>query len=106
MIPEEYCKSQEEHRLYHAIGEMCPCYQPIRGGKLTVPSFELVSNPTVSLAEIKKRRFNIVARAQKMLQQQVQDEFDKLIFATIDDFNELNELKRRSSHESQKRETN
>lgn len=37
----------------------------IMGDRLTVPEFEVVSNPTVRIAEVKRRRFNVIDRAQQ-----------------------------------------
>jgi hypothetical protein len=34
----------------------------IRGKRVTIPTFELVSNPTVKISDVKSRRFNIIDR--------------------------------------------
>lgn len=33
--------------------------------RVSVPEFEVVSNPTVRIAEVKRRRFNVIDRAQQ-----------------------------------------
>ena len=35
----------------------------IKGTRVTVPEFEIFSNPTVSIANITQRRFNLIDRA-------------------------------------------
>ena len=35
----------------------------LTGNKVTIPEFEMVSNPTVRIAEVRQRRFNIIDRA-------------------------------------------
>lgn len=86
MTWEGFCKEKEEHRLYHAIGEFCPCFS-IEGGRVVMPIFEMSDNPSISLVEIKKRRFNIVKRAAEVAKQHVQDEIDKIILDAIDALN-------------------
>jgi len=54
------------------------------GDRVTVPEFEVVSNPTVRIAEVKRRRFNIIDRAQQKARQEIQAQEDANIFAAID----------------------
>ena len=39
--------------------------------RLTIPEFEVVSNPTVRIAEVKRRRFNVIDRAQQKARQEI-----------------------------------
>jgi hypothetical protein len=56
----------------------------VRGDRVTVPEFEIVSNPTVRISEVKRRRFNIIDRAQQKARQEIQAQEDSNIFAAID----------------------
>jgi hypothetical protein len=49
-----------------------------------VPEFELVSNPTVRIAEVRRRRFNVIDRAQQKARQELQAQEDANIFAAVD----------------------
>lgn len=52
--------------------------------RVTVPEFEVVSNPTVRIAEVKRRRFNVINRAQQKARQEIQAQEDGNIFAALD----------------------
>ena len=52
--------------------------------RVTVPEFEVVSNPTVRIAEVKRRRFNVIDRAQQKARQEIQAQEDANIFAALD----------------------
>lgn len=54
------------------------------GERVTVPEFEVVSNPTVRIAEVRRRRFNVIDRAQQKARQEIQAQEDGNIFAAID----------------------
>jgi hypothetical protein len=54
------------------------------GDRVTVPEFEVVSNPTVRIAEVKRRRFNVIDRAQQKARQEIQAQEDANIFAALD----------------------
>lgn len=54
------------------------------GDRVTVPEFEVVSNPTVRIAEVKRRRFNVIDRAQQKARQEIQAQEDANIFAAVD----------------------
>ncbi len=54
------------------------------GDRVTVPEFEIVSNPTVRIAEVKRRRFNVIDRAQQKARQEIQAQEDANIFAMLD----------------------
>jgi hypothetical protein len=53
------------------------------GDRVTVPEFEVVSNPTVRIAEVKRRRFNVVDRAQQKARQEIQAQEDANVFAAL-----------------------
>ena len=56
----------------------------IKGDRISVPEFELVSNPTVRIYEVKRRRFNVIDRAQQRARQEIQALEDTNIFAALD----------------------
>lgn len=56
----------------------------IQGDRVTVPELEIVSNPTVRIAEVKRRRFNVIDRAQAKARQEIQAQEDSNIFAALD----------------------
>lgn len=56
----------------------------IQGDRVTVPELEVVSNPTVRIAEVKRRRFNVIDRAQAKARQEIQAQEDSNIFAALD----------------------
>jgi hypothetical protein len=49
-----------------------------------VPEFEVVSNPTVRIAEVKRRRFNVIDRAQQKARQEIQAQEDANVFAALE----------------------
>jgi hypothetical protein len=54
------------------------------GDRVVVPEFELFSNPTVRISEVKRRRFNVIDRAVQKARQEIQAQEDANIFAAID----------------------
>jgi len=54
------------------------------GDRVTVPEFEIFSNPTVRIAEVKRRRFNIIDRAVQKARQEIQAAEDANAFASFD----------------------
>ena len=54
------------------------------GDRITVPEFEIVSNPTVRIAEVKRRRFNIIDRAVQKARQEIMAQEDANGFAALD----------------------
>jgi hypothetical protein len=56
----------------------------IKGDRISVPEFEIVSNPTVRIYEVKRRRFNVIDRAQQRERQEIQAQEDTNIFAALD----------------------
>lgn len=51
---------------------------------MTVPTFEVVSNPTVRISEARRRRFNVINRMQQKARQEIQAQEDGNIFAALD----------------------
>lgn len=54
------------------------------GDRITVPQFELFSNPTVRIAEARRRRFNVIDRAVQKARQEIMAQEDANVFAAID----------------------
>lgn len=54
------------------------------GDRVTVPEFEIVSNPTVRIAEVKRRRFNVIDRAVQKARQEIMAQEDANLFAALD----------------------
>lgn len=54
------------------------------GDRVNVPEFEVVSNPTVRIAEVKRRRFNVIDRAQQKARQEIQAQEDANVFAALE----------------------
>lgn len=54
------------------------------GDRVSVPEFEIVSNPTVRISEVKRRRFNVIDRAQQKARQEIQAQEDANVFAALD----------------------
>jgi len=55
----------------------------VEAEELLVPTFEIATNPTIRLSEVKARRFYIVDRAQMKAKEAIQREEDTNIFNTI-----------------------
>jgi len=53
------------------------------GEEVLVPTFEIATNPTIRLSEVKARRFYIVDRAQIKAKEAIQKEEDTNIFAAL-----------------------
>jgi hypothetical protein len=58
--------------------------QIIEGEEILVPTFEIATNPTIRISEVKARRFYIVDRAQIKAKEAIQKEEDTNIFNAID----------------------
>ena len=54
------------------------------GDRVSVPEFDIVSNPTMKISEVKRRRFNVVDRAQQKARQEIQAQEDANVFAALD----------------------
>jgi len=54
------------------------------GDRVVVPEFELYSNPTVRIAEVKRRRFNVIDRAVQKARQEIMAQEDANVFAALD----------------------
>lgn len=53
--------------------------------RVTFPTFQLVSNPTIKMSEVKRRRFGITDRAVNKLKQSMMAEEDSRIFEALDE---------------------
>lgn len=56
-----------------------------RSPRVTVPAFEIYSNPTVKIADVTRRRFNLIDRATQKARQQLMSQEDDKIFRALDD---------------------
>lgn len=54
------------------------------GERISVPEFEIMSNPTVRIAEVKRRRFNVIDRAVQKARQEIMAQEDANVFAALD----------------------
>lgn len=54
------------------------------GDRVTIPEFEIFSNPTVRIAEVKRRRFNVIDRAVQKARQEIMAQEDANVFAALD----------------------
>lgn len=54
------------------------------GDRVTVPEFEIYSNPKVRIAEVKRRRFNVIDRAVQKARQEIMAQEDANVFAAFD----------------------
>ena len=54
------------------------------GDRVTVPEFEIYCNPTVRIAEVKRRRFNVIDRAVQKARQEIMAQEDSNVFAALD----------------------
>lgn len=55
-----------------------------RGERIIVPTFEIASNPTISITELKARRFDLVDRALTKGRSKINEQEDARIFAVLD----------------------
>lgn len=56
----------------------------IFGDRVVVPEFEIFANPTVRIAEVKRRRFNVIDRAVQKARQEIMAQEDANVFAALD----------------------
>lgn len=54
------------------------------GDRVVIPEFEIYANPTVRIAEVKRRRFNVIDRAVQKARQEIMAQEDANIFAALD----------------------
>ncbi len=54
------------------------------GDRVVVPEFEIYANPTVRIAEVKRRRFNVIDRSVQKARQEIMAQEDANIFAALD----------------------
>lgn len=53
------------------------------GDRVLVPEFELFSNPTVRIAEVRRRRFNVIDRAVQKARQEIMAQEDGNVFGAM-----------------------
>lgn len=56
----------------------------VRGDRVFVPEFEIMSNPVVRIREARQRRFNVIERAIQKARQEIAANEDANLFATLD----------------------
>lgn len=56
----------------------------VYGDRIQVPEYEIYSNPTVRISEVKRRRFNVIDRAVQKAHQEIQAQEDANGFAAFD----------------------
>lgn len=54
------------------------------GDRVVVPEFEIFANPTVRIAEVKRRRFNVIDRAVQKARQEIMAQEDANLFSALD----------------------
>ena len=54
------------------------------GDRVVIPEFEIYANPTVRIAEVKRRRFNVIDRAVQKARQEIMAQEDANVFAAMD----------------------
>lgn len=54
------------------------------GDRVAIPEFEIFSNPTIRIAEVKRRRFNVIDRAVQKARQEIMAQEDANVFAALD----------------------
>ena len=54
------------------------------GDRVVIPEFEIFSNPTVRIAEVKRRKFNVIDRAVQKARQEIMAQEDANVFAALD----------------------
>ena len=54
------------------------------GERISIPGFELYSNPTIRTSEVRRRRFNIIDRAVQKAKQEIMAQEDANVFAALD----------------------
>jgi hypothetical protein len=59
-------------------------WQGIAGKRVTIPSFQIVANPTIQISEVKRRRFNVIDRAVQRARDQIRADEDAAIFEALD----------------------
>jgi hypothetical protein len=63
------------------------------GQRVVVPTFEIFSNPSIKISDVKRRRFNVIDRAVKTARQQIAADIDNDIFKALDDVGSMHTKK-------------
>jgi hypothetical protein len=56
-----------------------------RRNRVTLPSFEVYSSPTIKISDVKQRRFNLIDRDVRKARQQLMSREDAAAFKALDD---------------------
>lgn len=56
----------------------------VHGDRVTIPEFEIASNPLVRIREVRQRRFNVIERAVQKASQEIMAQEDANVFAALD----------------------
>lgn len=67
------------------------------GSRVTIPTFQIYSNPTVRIADVKSRRFNIIDRSLQKARQEIMAQEDASIFEALDDLCKEKPKRKKSS---------
>jgi hypothetical protein len=67
-------------------GEVCKkgSWKYLRGQRVVVPQFEIFANPTIRIADVKTRRFNLIDRAVHKAKAVIMAQEDSMIFEALD----------------------
>lgn len=68
-----------KHPLIITSGGKIECRYRVR-----IPPFEIYSSPTISIKDVKRRRFNVIDRAVQKARQQLMSQEDDLVFQAMD----------------------
>lgn len=53
-------------------------------GKFTFPTFQIFNNPTIKIADVKSRRFNIIDSSMQKAKNEIMAQEDSMIFEALD----------------------
>src|SRR5574339_352302 len=92
-----YYSSEPEGYKHDAIkitskGEICKkgSWKYLRGQRVVVPQFEVFANPTIRIADVKSRRFNLIDRAVQKASVTIMAQEDSMIFEALDKLGDKN----------------
>jgi hypothetical protein len=75
---------QFKHNKY-SINDQGKAGRRFIGGRVASPKFEIYSNPTIRIADIKQRPFDVIDRDVRKARQQLMSREDAAIFKALDD---------------------
>lgn len=77
-------KFKHDHLVIDNRGKLTAKGRYIFAKRVVVPQFEIFSNPTINIADIKRRRFHVIDRAVQKARQQIMKQEDDAIFELLD----------------------